>query len=83
MGTRLTKALVRLARAVALLPYVVQARAVHEGRVLVADVVEEVDLVFAREERRTDAVDGGVSPALLVARHKQGVKEGRCRDEKR
>ena len=37
----------------------------HEGRVLVPYVVEEVDLIFACEERRADAVDGCVAPALL------------------
>lgn len=39
--------------------------AVHEGRVLISYVVEEVDLVFARKERCADAVDGCVAPALL------------------
>lgn len=32
---------------------------------LVPDVVEEVDLVLAREERGADAVDGCVAPTLL------------------
>ena len=34
---------------------------------LIADVVEEVHLVFAREQRRADAVDGCVAPALCGA----------------
>ncbi len=50
-------------------------RAVHEGRVLVAYVVEEMDLIFAREERRANAVDGCVAPALLgVDRAVQGKR---------
>lgn len=41
------------------------ARTVLEGRVVIPDLVEEVDLVPAREQRRTDAVDRSVAPALL------------------
>ena len=44
------------------------ARTVPEGQVLIADVVEEVHLVLAREQRRADAVDGCVAPALLEPR---------------
>ena len=72
MVVRLTEALLGVAAAPPARPRAVAVRAMREGAVLVPDVVEEVDLVFAREERRTDAVDGGVSPALLVARRKQG-----------
>ena len=54
-----------VARAVLGLPYGGEMWAVLEGRVLVADVVEEVDLLLAREERRAYAVDGCVAPALL------------------
>ena len=41
---------------------------VLERRVVIPDLVEEVDLVSAREQRRPDAVDGSVAPALLARR---------------
>ena len=56
------------ARAVLRLPHGGEVWAVHEGRVLVPYVVEKVDLVLARKERRADAVDGCVAPALLEPR---------------
>ena len=63
--SRLTEAAKLRACAVLLAPYLGAARTVREGRVLVPDVVEEMDLVLAREERGADAVDGCVAPTLL------------------
>lgn len=40
--------------------------AVLEGLVLVANVIEEVDLVLLGEERSADAVHWGISPPLVV-----------------
>jgi hypothetical protein len=60
---RLTKILLWIAPALPS-PVRLALRAVLEGLVSVANVIEEVDLIFAREQRSTDAVDRSVSPAL-------------------
>ncbi len=62
----LTEAVKLRAGAVFRAPDLAVAGTVREGWVLIPDVVEEVDLVLAREERGADAVDGCVAPALVV-----------------
>jgi hypothetical protein len=42
----------------------VSLRTVLERLVTIADIAEKVDLVFAREERRADAMYWRISPAL-------------------
>ena len=61
---RLTETLLGVAAAPPARPRAVAVRAMREGAVLVPDVVEEVELVFALEEPRCDAVHGRVAPAL-------------------
>ena len=56
----------RIARTVVILAQLHVVRAVRERRVPVADVVEEVDLVLASEERGAHTVHGRVAPALEV-----------------
>ena len=63
-ATKRTKATVGVARAVALLPQARAFRTVRVRVVLVPDIVEEVDLLFLREERGADAVHGRISPSL-------------------
>ena len=47
-----------------LLPRPRVPRAVHERVVLVPDVVEEVDLIFGKEQAGGNAVDRRVAPSL-------------------
>jgi len=53
-----------VARAPAALPNGFLNGTVHVWRVLVPDLMEEVDVVRAGEERRPDRVDGGIAPTL-------------------
>ena len=64
-GRSLTEAREGVASAVPSPSHLGIARAVLEGVVLIANVVEEVDLILAREERGADAVNGCVAPTLL------------------
>lgn len=62
----LTERVSRIAGALAVVP-LLACRAVLEGFVFVADIVEEVNLVLGREESHRDAVYGCISPSLKVA----------------
>lgn len=61
---QLTEVLFRITGTSALLPIVALFGAVGEWWVLVADLVEEVNLVFRKEECSCYAVNWGVSPSL-------------------
>lgn len=62
----LTKTPLHITRTPPALPRARPARAVRVRVVLVPDLVEELDLVLPREERRGDAVHGCVAPALWL-----------------
>ena len=59
-----TEVVLHIAVALAAFPRAVALGTVRVRVVLVADLVEEVDLVLALEERDRDAVHGGVAPPL-------------------
>ncbi len=63
MGGR-TEALLDVAIALAASPRAVVLGTVRVRIVLVADLVEELDLVLALEERDRDAVHRGITPPL-------------------
>ena len=68
-GVGLTEATLGFAIAFAARPRVVVLGTMRVGVVLVANLVEELDLVFVLEERDGDAVDRRVSPALQMDRY--------------
>ena len=59
-----TEALLDVAATLAALPRAVALGTVRVRVVLVADLVEELDLVLALEERDRDTVDGRITPPL-------------------
>ena len=65
-GVGRTETTLGLAVAFAARPRVVVLGTMRVGVVLVANLVEELDLVFVLEERDGDAVDRRVSPALQM-----------------
>lgn len=70
-----TKALCAVTRAMLLLPNFLATRAMNVRVVLVAYVVEEMDLVFTCEEVGSDTVDRGISPTLYRTQFWSGTDQ--------